>query len=81
MPSRHAIRWEASSSARAMTSSSVSVPSGNLPVGSSVMTCSRVGHSARMPAILFACWAFSTKMAFAFTLLMTNAAWPGSDWG
>ena len=68
-------------SARAMTSSRVNVPAGSLPLASKLMTCSRVGHSARIDSILAACWAFSTKIALAFTLLMTKAAWPGSDCG
>jgi hypothetical protein len=64
-----------------MTSSKVSVPSGNLPEASMVTTCNRVGTSERMPAIFAACCAFSTKTSVAPTLLRMNAAWFGSDCG
>ena len=77
----HAIRVAASMSARAMTSSRVSVPGGSLPLASMLMTCWRVGHSARIDSILWACCAFSTKTTLAPTLLMTNAACPASDCG
>ena len=80
-PSRHSRRVAGSEPARAMTSSKVSVPSGNLPAGSMVMTWRSVGTSARMASTFAACWAFSTITTVAPTLFMMNTACPGSDWG
>jgi hypothetical protein len=81
MPSCQASLLAASMSARATTSSMVSASLGSLPLASKLMTCSIVGHSLRIDSILAACCAFSTKTTFAFTLLMTKAAWPASDCG
>ena len=62
-------------------SSKLTAMGGSLPRSSMTTTCSRVGQSARTFSTLAYCCRFSTKMSFALTLLMTYAAWPGSDEG
>ena len=61
--------------------SKLTASGGSLPRSSMRMIFSSVGHSARTFSIFASSCGFSTKIAFAFTLLMTYAACPGSDDG
>ncbi len=74
-------RCPGSVGASSKTSSKVMASGGRLPRSSMTTTFSIVGHSARIDSILAACWAFSTTISLAPTLLMMNAAWFASELG